>query len=201
MTFEVKAIRYAPEQFVAHVNTLTWKKGWRPNAICLHNTYIPDIAQGLSSPEADREANYKAGYLRMGWHSGPHLNVWPTDVWELCDLEQDGVHASCFNRGPPHGTYGAIGIEMLGNFAHGADDFHSGPGAQIRDLSVLVMAALYRKLMLDPERMLFHRDCLADHHPCPGDQVDKQDMIARVKAKMVELAAGDRAAVTTTKAA
>lgn len=188
MTFEIKAIRYTRESFLARVHSLTWKKGWRPTRICLHNMGSPDIAQGMKTPEADREEVFKHYYQNMGWHSGPHLSIWPDSAWELCDLEQDGVHASCFNRG----ALTSIGVEMLGDFSPGADDFHSGLGAQIRDMATFALAALYRQMWGHPEDLLFHRDCKADHHLCPGLSVDKNDMIERIKAEMAVQAAAER---------
>ena len=121
----------------------------------------------------------------MHWHSGVHLFVAPNLIWNLCDLTQEGVSVSCWN----HLT---LGIEMIGDYA--TEEFEAGPGAQVRDNAVAAMAVLHRKLGLRPDGyrkgvsgLHFHKECSRDHHDCPGRNVVKADVVARVLAKMQAL--------------
>jgi hypothetical protein len=50
--------------------------------------------------------------------------------------------------------------------------------------TVFALATLYRALGLDPHGLRFHRECVKDHHACPGKNVVQADMIARVVAAM-----------------
>jgi hypothetical protein len=108
--------------------------------------------------------------------------VAPNLIWNLCDLTQEGVSVSCWN----HLT---LGIEMIGDSA--TERFDAGPGAQVRDNAVAAMAILHRKLGLRPDRyrmgmsgLHFHKEFSRDRHDCPGRNVVKADVVARVLAKM-----------------
>jgi hypothetical protein len=76
---------------------------------------------------------------------------------------------------------------MVGDYSDEA--FDSGDGAKVRDLTVQALAILHHALGIDPETLHFHKECLRDHHDCPGKNVVKADMIARVKAAMVRAVA------------
>lgn len=193
---------YTPETFAAFVATLRWI-AWSPKFICLHNTALPTLAQLLNKTLAQREARIvgeNAMYLNTDhWHAGPHLFTDPyaDGIWNACDLTKSGVAASCFNGE-------ALFLEMGGNYATPnelrpgidppADDWNSAEAQIVRDNAVAAMAILHRVLGLRPDGFVkgvsglhFHRDCPQDHHLCPGGQVSKDDMIARVLAKMQEL--------------
>jgi hypothetical protein len=71
---------------------------------------------------------------------------------------------------------------MVGDYAPGHDDFNSGLGAKVRDNAVATLAILHSALQISPDTLHFHRDCARDAHVCPGTQVDKSDIIRRVKA-------------------
>ena len=67
---------------------------------------------------------------------------------------------------------------------------------QVRDNAVHLMAVIHKKFGWDPhvftpwnKGLAFHRECVQDHHACPGSKVDKGDMIARVAARIAELQA------------
>jgi hypothetical protein len=198
MTFEPKAIPYTRESFLARVRTLKFDKGFTPRGIILHNMGAPNIKQGMSTPSDQREANMVAYYKGMGWHSGPHLNIWPGDlIYEMSDLEHDGVHCSCANHNCPGPQDGFFGIEMLGDFSKHADAFDSGLGAEIRDNAVFALAALFLQFGGTPRPFVPfvrglgpHHACVHDHHACPGDNVDMEDVCDRVEQQMLAIRNG-----------
>jgi len=191
---------YTREQLAAHINACdfsTWKhkdgSRGKPAFITLHNTSSPTIQLWLSWSPAKRQQyilNMQPYYENMGWRGGPHFFVPPQD--DICafgfnDLMAAGTHASCFNNV-------SIGIEMVGEFD--SEAFDSGPGAQVADNAIYLMALLHNKIGITPtpyvynQRGLhFHVECKADNHDCPGHFVLKPDVVARVTAKMAELAA------------
>jgi hypothetical protein len=127
--------------------------------------------------------NYERDILH--WHSGVHLFVAPNLIWNLCELTEPGVSVSCWN----HLT---LGIEMIGDYA--SESFDAGPGAEVRDNAIAAMAILHRKLGLRPDQyqkgvrgLHFHKECSQDHHDCPGRNVVKADVVARVLTKMQAL--------------
>ena len=146
----------------------------------LHNTAEPNLKQWAHGSgdvyEHQRIVNLNSYYKNSeGWHSGPHLFISPAKIWVACDLMADGVHASCYNRQ-------SLGVEMVGDYSE--EDFSTGDGAKVRDLTVAALAILHKALGIDPATLHFHKECLADHHDCPGKNVDKADMIARIKVAM-----------------
>ena len=189
MSFEVKAQHFSAAEFFQYVETLKWGKGWRPDFIVVHNSAAPSLAQWLNSGHApsERMENLKSYYRdELHWHSGPHLFIAPDGIWMLCDLEADGVHASCFNRR-------SIGIEMVGDF--NSEPFDSGPGLQVQELTIAAMASLHHVLGISPEPyelgergLHFHRECKRDQHfDCPGKNVDKPSMVAKLSAAIAAL--------------
>lgn len=187
MSFLAEPQGYTPKEFAGFVERLEWNV-WRPNFVTLHNTGAPTLAAWLDSPSAAKQRiegqrHYERDILH--WHSGVHLFVAPNLIWNLCDLTQEGVSVSCWN----HLT---LGIEMIGDYA--TEGFDSGAGAQVRDNAVAAMAILHRRLGLRPDQyrcgvrgLHFHKECSWDHHDCPGRNVVKADVVARVLAKMEAL--------------
>jgi N-acetylmuramoyl-L-alanine amidase len=190
---------YTRDQLAARINGCDFSK-WRhkdgslgkPAFITLHNTSMPDIKQWqLWSPEKRQQyiLNMQPYYEKMGWRGGPHFFVTPQD--DICafgfnNLMSAGTHASCFNNV-------SIGIEMVGEFNREA--FESGPGAKVADNAIYLMALLHNKIGLTPKPyaynkrgLHFHIECKADNHDCPGRFVRKPDIVARVHAKMEEVA-------------
>ena len=182
MSFLTTPRGFTPEQFRAYVSTLEWTD-WRPSFVVLHNTAEPNLAQwnhfGLGhTAGVQRILNLNRYYkVEEGWHSGPHLFIAPDFIWLACDLRADGVHASCYNRA-------SIGVEMVGDFS--VEPFGSGSGGLVRDNTVAALASLHKALKINPDTLHFHKQCIRDHHDCPGKHVDQADMIARVKAAMTE---------------
>lgn len=116
----------------------------------------------------------------MGWHAGPHGFIPPSPSIVCCgfsDILHPGVQCSCGNREE-------LGFECVGNFTSGADTWDTGLGALVRDNAAFVFAVWYKKLGLNPDGLRFHRDCVKDHHACPGNLVQKPDIIARIKVQM-----------------
>jgi N-acetylmuramoyl-L-alanine amidase-like protein len=160
--------------------------------VTLHNTSAPSLAQWahnrLRYSPSELMQNMEGSWRALHWHTGPHYCVVPeadTPIFELSDPSAPGVHASCFNSV-------SIGIEMVGEY--NVEDFNGGPGQVVRDNAVLLLAALHNKLGLAPvpfaydvRGLHFHRDCVRDHHDCPGTNVVRADVVARVQAKMAEL--------------
>jgi hypothetical protein len=188
MTFLADSKNYTHSGFRSLVESLRWTS-WHPKGITLHNTGAPSLGQwiagGLDSREK-RLSNIDAMYRNRHWHSAVHLFIGPADddIWNCCDLRADGVACTCTNHTD-------IQIEMLGNFASpnehwlgmpSADNWASIEAQKVRDNTAFVLAVLYKQLGISPETLRFHRDCFKDHHACPGGQVSKLDMVARVKA-------------------
>lgn len=159
-------------EFAAYVEGLEWED-WKPTGITLHNTAMPTLAMWAEDgPLHDnRIRNLHSFYKSKGWHAGPHLFISRNYINVFSPLTETGVHSRCYNS-----TH--IGIEMVGDFEK--EEFHSGPGAMVRDNAVYAMAQLCQKLKLNPVGLTFHRDCKLDNHACPGSKVDKSDMIGRV---------------------
>jgi N-acetylmuramoyl-L-alanine amidase len=180
MTFLANPLGFAPEEFETHVASLRWKK-WRPNFFVLHNTAEPNLRQwayGNDGKEHERRrvVNLNRYYeCQEHWHSGPHLFISPNLIWVACDLTQDGVHASCYNKE-------SIGVEMVGDY--GVEDFSAGDGAKVRDNAIHALAILHHALKIDPATLHFHKQCLRDRHDCPGRNVSKKDVLTRVVEAM-----------------
>jgi hypothetical protein len=187
MTFLAEPKGYTPAEFSAFVAGLKWD-AWRPRFITLHNTGVPSLANWLSPahPAKQRivaQKHYERDILH--WHSGVHLFVAQDLIWNLCDLTQVGVSVSCWN----HLT---LGVEMVGDYA--SESFDAGPGAQVRDNAVAALAVLHSRLGLRPDGfklgvrgLHFHKECARDHHDCPGRNVVKADVVARVLSQMAAL--------------
>jgi N-acetylmuramoyl-L-alanine amidase len=193
---------YTKAEFKAFFDTLHWTT-WHPYFAVWHNTAGPTIGEwNQDKGEAGHEKRLEAidnMYANVDhWHSGVHIFVAPEEdgIWNPCDLTSDGVHASCFNAR-------SFGMETIGNFAspneyyHGmppVDDWNSKEAQQVRDNAVFVMAVIHKRFGWEPDHYVydvsglhFHRECKQDHHNCPGGQVDKSDIVARIKATMLTL--------------
>jgi len=198
-------VHYAVPEFRAMLAAL--KLGvWRPKFPTLHNTGAPSLAQWLAygpTPQERWGASLNNYYRGLGWHAGPHLVVCPDYVWVLCNLTLPGVSVSCWNSE-------TFGIEMVGDYDLGAQDqFNVGDGAKVRDNAASVLAALAEKFgwgdlndyQIGARGLHFHRECVADHHSCPGAQVSKPDMLTRVAALRGALGPISRAPTVSAPAA
>lgn len=184
MTFLATAIFLKPDEIAPYINGLKWTT-WRPKFLTVHNTGVPTLKTWMDPAHTARQRiegqrHYERDILR--WHSGPHVFMAPDGAWILCDPTQDGVSVSCWN----HQTFA---IEMIGDYE--IESFSDGLGAKVRDNTVILAAALHNKLGWDPadyeigvKGLHFHKECLRDKHRCPGKNVDKGDVIARIVAEM-----------------
>lgn len=189
MGFLANPKHYGRDEFAAYINSLSWNKGWKPAFPTLHNTGVPSLKQWLAYSDAAEErwgASLNRYYQGKGWHSGPHLVCCPDYIWVLCDPEQDGVSVSCWNRV-------TFGIEMVGDFRAGQDDPTTGDGLKVVENAIFAIATLSKKLGWSVGTIVrgvgglhFHRECTRDMHACPGDRIDKADIVKRVLAAMGE---------------
>ena len=194
---------YTRADLATHINACDFSK-WtdkagkqgRPAFITLHNTATPDIALWMSWTPAKRQQyilNMQPYYEKKGWQAGPHFFVTPQDdicAFGFSDLMKAGTHASCFNNS-------SIGIEMVGDFDKEA--FDTGPGAQVADNAIYLMALLHNRIGLTPTPyaynktgLHFHVECAADAHHCPGTHVQKDAVGLRVSAVMAQLNGGQQ---------
>ena len=165
---------------------------WKPKFPTLHNTGDPSLARWKrygATPQERWGANLNNYFQGMGWHAGPHFVCCPDYIWYLSDLAEDGVSVSCWN----HST---VGIEMVGDYEVGSDDFTTGDGARVRDNAVFLLAVLCRKFgwriddyVQGASGLHFHKECPQDHHACPGSKVSKSSIIQLVKAQLAQFSA------------
>ena len=185
----ITPISYTKETFKQLIDKLDVSKiQWKPLFITLHNTAVPSLKQWMTySPETKAKwpQNLNNYYSNLGWHSSVHIVCTPDNIWNLCNLLQDGVHASCFNKT-------SFGIEMLGDFEK--EEFNSGQGLKVQNNAIEVVALLCNKFKWNPsdykineKGLHFHRECIKDHHPCPGVKVDKAKLIAKIEKRMAQL--------------
>ncbi len=182
MIIDTKA--YTRAEWVAHVNDTEWTAFSsvvkKPIGITLHNTWRPLISQWSETDPGRINAlnGLKSYYEGMGWHAGPHGFISRDFISGFSPIAAWGIHSTCFNH-----TH--IGLEMVGDYEPGGEEFNSGDGAMVRDNAVFAIATLMLKLNLSPEHdLVFHRDCPADHHACPGSLVRKPDMIEAIRKEM-----------------
>lgn len=195
MTFLATPQCYTRQTFKSLVLISGWT-AWQPRGITLHNTGGPSLGQWLQdvgdAGHEKRLANIDRLYKNRHWHSGVHLFVGPEEdgIWNCCDLAADGIACTCTNRTD-------LQIEILGNYASAnehylgmppVDDWTSTEAQKVRDNAVFAMAVFCKHFGCDPhDHIRFHRDCTRDHHACPGGQVQKLDIIERVKAEMARV--------------
>ncbi len=177
-------------EIATQVAGLVWTpKVWCPEApqmprgIVLHNTAAPTLAQWAEAgPNHDARIRNLESFYRdtQHWHGGPHWFVSRDWINEFDGPLEHGTHSPSFNKSH-------FGIEMVGDFDKEA--FDSGDGAKVRDNAVFLMACLCRKFGWDPGKVIIlHKEDPLTTHDCPGKNVHKADVIARVAAQIAELA-------------
>ena len=163
---------FRPQEFKDYVATLSFGD-WRPQFAVVHNTSEPRLTQWHSHPGEERMRNLECYYReQQKWSGGPHLFVADDLIWVFSPLTGPGVHTPSWN---------AIswGIEMVGEYDE--EIFNSG----VRENVVDALAALHLWRGIDPETLRFHKeDPRTTHTHCPGKNVDKADLIERVRARM-----------------
>lgn len=173
----IVGLSFAAAEFDNYCHGLKWDS-WRPQFITLHNTAVPSLAQRPNG-FTKKHINNLVGFYRdqQGWSAGPHLFIDDKQIWVFTPLTMSGVHSPSWNKI-------ALGFEMLGDY--NSEDFNSGRGAAVRDNAVAAVATVSAVLGLNPKEMKLHReDPATSHKGCPGETVDKDDFIDRVKALMM----------------
>lgn len=172
----IVGLSYSADKFDTYCHGLVWA-AWRPQFIALHNTAVPNLMQRPNGFKRSHMDNLAAYYHSKGWSAGPHLFIDDHKIWVFTPLTMSGVHSPSWNKI-------ALGIEMLGDYA--TEAFDSSRGAAVRDNTVAAIATLSAMLGLDPDGMRLHKEDPATNHNCPGKNVDKADVIKRVKVLMAE---------------
>ena len=170
---------FRAEEFKSYVATLTFTD-WRPQFAVVHNTSEPRLMQWHSHPGEVRMRNLESYYRdQQKWSGGPHLFVADDLIWVFSPLTGPGVHTPSWNSI-------SWGIEMVGEY----DEEAFGNG--VRDNVVEALAAMHLWRGIDPETIRFHKeDPKTTHTHCPGSNVDKADLIKRVRARMSGGAKGE----------
>lgn len=177
---------YTRAEFAAHVQATKWNLGFSPKYIVQHSTGVPDIKTAMVGDHKARIRNMALIYeQQQHWTHGPHVFCFPDAIYIMNALNVQGTHSSCDNL---H----SLGIECTGNFNPGHDDWDTGLGSQVRDNFVFVAAQLYFKLGLKLDPLVlhqsghhFHSYCKADGHSiCPGQKIDRADVVKRISAEM-----------------
>jgi hypothetical protein len=169
---------FTPDDFAHYVDTLSFN-AWEPEFVVLHNTAAPTLAQWIAGPTTPQQRilNLEAFYRdTQGWSAGPHLFIDNRLIWVFTPLTTSGVHSPSWN-------HVAWGVEMVGDYSREA--FDRGPGANVAENTVRALATLHTVMGLEPETLRFHKeDTRTTHKNCPGANVDKDDMIARIREQM-----------------
>lgn len=171
------------DEFKKYAANLDWS-GWRPKMPYLHNTGVPSLKQWQNMGNTPQERwgnNLNTYYTNMGWHAGPHLVCCPDYIWVLCKLNAPGVAESCSNSV-------AFGIEMVGNYEPGFDKFSTGDGAKVGLNTCFAIATMadivgwgnLADYSFNEKGLHFHRDCLQDHHACPGSLITKSYILSEI---------------------
>jgi hypothetical protein len=168
---------FTPDEFARYVDTLSFD-AWRPQFVVLHNTGAPTLDQWVSGPTTPQQRilNLEAFYRdQQGWSAGPHLFIDDQLIWAFTPLTMSGVHSPSWN-------HVAWGIEMVGDYSE--EDFAQGAGADVAKNAVRAMATLHTLMSLDPGTLKLHKEDPKTNHDCPGANVDKDDMIERIRRQM-----------------
>jgi hypothetical protein len=164
---------FTPADFITYVGGIRWQS-WRPQFVVVHNTQIPTFAKWHTQP-GSRWMDSFIHYYRddQDWSGGPHLFVADDVIWVGTPLTKPGVHSPSWN-----GT--SFGVEMVG-------DYETEPlSPAVFQNTASALATLHDALGIDPATLRFHKeDPLTTHKGCPGRNVDKADLVALIKQKLV----------------
>jgi GH24 family phage-related lysozyme (muramidase) len=164
---------FSAAEFKEHVAALKWDK-WKPSFVVIHNTGAPNLAQWRATPggEKQRLKNLEHYYKNQrGWPSGPHVFIGDL-IWQGTPLTVPGTHTPSWNKI-------SLGVEIAGDYDKDV------LGGVIKENTIAALAILHEALGLDPSTMRLHKEDKATTHDCPGKNINKADLIAAVKAKMV----------------
>lgn len=163
---------FRPQEFEDYISALVFTS-WRPQFVVVHNTAAPKLSQWHSTSGETRIRNLEHYYRDIQkWSAGPHLFIADDLIWVFTPLTTSGIHSPSWNPI-------SWGIEMVGDY----DTEPFNPG--VRENTVDALAALHALRGLDPDTIRFHKeDPATTHTNCPGKNVDKQELIQRVKDRM-----------------
>lgn len=163
------------QSFVDNLPHTSWASG-----MVLHNTAAPNLFQWTPENRAKRILSLEV-YFRdvRKWNSAPHAFVDYDFIWNFTPYTERGTHSPSWN-----GT--KIGIEMIGNFASGADDDDSGLGEKVKKNTAALFAILHSHYGWNPETIKLHKEDPRTTHDCPGSDIDKQEFISMVQEYMGE---------------
>ncbi len=170
---------FRPQDFRNYVATLSFSD-WRPQFVVVHNTSAPRLSEWHSHPGEERMRNLESYYRdNQRWSAGPHLFIADDLIWVFTPLTTSGVHSPSWN-----GV--SWGVEMVGEY----DDEPFNPG--VRENTVDALAVLHAWRGIDPASLHFHKeDPKTTHKDCPGKNVDKADLIARIHTRMASENGGE----------
>lgn len=148
---------------------------FKPSFVTVHNTYIPTKAQWTQHPVSHWMDSLTHQYRDVdGWHAGPHLFVDDKVITIFTPLDKPGVHSPSWNNT-------AWGVETVGDFE--TEPFDPATEGNL----IAALAALHRLGNLDPNTIRFHKeDPKTTHKGCPGKNMVKGEIIAKVRAAMNE---------------
>jgi len=165
---------WTPESLGQYLATID-KPDWC-EAITLHHTADPSLADRPKGFTIRHIENIRDYYInKKGWSAGPHLFIDEDQIFGMCDLRKNGVHAISFN------SY-AIGIEVLGNYD--SEDPKSDRGLACWQTAAAAVRVLLPWLGFDAnlETILFHRDDEETDKSCPGTLVEKDWVLSLIAA-------------------
>jgi hypothetical protein len=170
---------FRPQEFEGYVASLTFTH-WRPQFAVVHNTSEPRLSQWHSTPGEQRMRNLESYYRDVQkWSAGPHLFIADDLIWVFTPLTTPGVHSPSWN---------AIswGVEMVGEFEQ--EEFNPA----VRENTVDAIAMLYAWAGLNAATLRFHKeDPKTTHKECPGKNVEKDDLIARIQERLATRNGGE----------
>ena len=179
------------EEFLDYLDDIKFG-AWRPKFVTMHHTGAPNLKtwEGYGKrPKPITDAQWMAnlaGYYgnEMKWSAGPHFFFTPKNFCVLSLPTKRGVHAVSFNAS-------SWGVECVGDF----DVENPVPELMIRYADGL--ACLHLAAGLEPDGFArgvnglhFHRDDPKTSKTCPGKKIDKDRMVALVKARMQIITGG-----------
>ena len=172
-------VSFNADAFEEYVSQLSFT-AWQPQFVVLHNTQIPTLADWHNESGSARMSGF-VDYYRddQGWSGGPHLFIADDVIWVFTPLTVPGVHAPSWNQV-------AWGVEMVG-------DYDTEPlGDCVRANTLSALATLHAARGLDPGTLKLHKeDPLTTHTFCPGANIDKTQIIAGVRALLIERSGGE----------
>jgi len=169
---------FAPDDFDAYVGSVAFG-AWRPQFVVLHNTASPTLSEWHNVPGSQRMQNLQHFYRDVNqWSAGPHLFVADDLIWVFTPLNVSGVHSPSWNSI-------SWGVEMVGDYA--TEPF----GGAVRTNAIRALATLHATLGLDPNALKLHKEDPRTTHICPGQNVDKSDIIHGVLQQMASGSPGE----------